>query len=1029
MSNGSANMRQTAKASLARLIDRYKTFIARANRDEISEESIRTWLNELLQIFGWDVQNTNQVLQERVLQGAQRERLIEINSPHRRPDYTLKNGLNIKTFLDAKALNVDVFSSSETAYQIRSYGWSAQSPCAFVSNFEQFVIFDCRFAPSPDQDAHIGAIQLTIDQYLDEFDLLFDHLWKDYVWNNKLVEIYQLTAVEGNNRLDTRFMHVLSDFRIKLAQNLVDNENSCITDDIALNYYVQVILDRIIFIRVCESKEIEELEKLRGFLNNDTGFWNGFKESCYMEFYQHYDGAMFERDQHFQEIVLDNDIFSDFIEKLYYPHPYKFDVIPVKVIANIYEEFLGKHLLLDGQTVIEKTKPEYIKTNGAISTPEHIVDMVCKKAISLNNLSTVEDLLNIKILDPCCGSGVFLVACYELLAAKLQHLISQNADMAIRYRNYFALQDGAMFLTIEGKRAIITNCLHGVDSDEAALEVAKMALALKVIDVSNTASLTIIGAFGDKILQDISCNIKLGNSLVDTDIVLSADLALLMKPFDMKTIGFPSVFNDKGGFDYVIGNPPYVETKHYKNALPEMHNYISEKYSAFEGKADLAVIFIERGLSILNDTGKLGFIVQRRWFKTDYGRATRELIDSGKHLSKLIDFEATDIFYRRITYVSLLVLSKRPFEEFEYSYLTGDANRIQSLFENCDEQGNCESHMCRYIPNDGASNEVWAYESYDIISLKRKLCDRFGTLAEYNNLHVKDGIQALWKKVYHITDAQVSDGVVIGKNGFNETVLVEGQMVRAVVYNKMFYPFKEVEPDAFCIFPYTGTQNDERVSMSIIQAIYPLLYQYLISQETRIKENVKYRIDDEYWHTFTREHNHSSYHVNKIIVPMTAKDTIATYVKDRGLFMDNANVWFITIDNSSDIIMKAVACIINSTIFSVLAKAGANPQSGGYFKFNRQFLDPVPFPSDNVIETNDQIIRLGKLHDEIIALQRQWVNCIPAQKEFLSDSLMGKWNELDYLCECLYELNRSECELINKFGRTVSRVDLLSGVN
>ena len=102
-------IKNSAKERLADLIQRYNATTRLADHSDVSEETIRTWLNEFLLIFGWDVQNTTQVLQEHVLRGIQYQRLREIHSPHRKPDYTLLNGTNIKTFLDAKSLDVDIF--------------------------------------------------------------------------------------------------------------------------------------------------------------------------------------------------------------------------------------------------------------------------------------------------------------------------------------------------------------------------------------------------------------------------------------------------------------------------------------------------------------------------------------------------------------------------------------------------------------------------------------------------------------------------------------------------------------------------------------------------------------------------------------------------------------------------------------------------------------------------------------------------------------------------------------------------------
>ncbi|MHC1715017.1 MAG: DNA methyltransferase [Acidaminococcaceae bacterium] len=1018
-------MKEIAKARLSELINRYRTYISGVNRDEVSEETIRTWLNEFLSIFGWNVQDTNEVLQERVLSGGQRMRLESICSSHKKPDYILRNGNNIKTFLDAKSIAVNIFSDRSAAYQIRSYGWSAQSPCAFVSNFEQFVIFDTRYIPVPNQPAEVGTRKFKMDEYIENFDVIFEHLWRESVWNNHLDEIYEMTGVEGNNRLDETFMKMLSEFRKTLADNLVKHNKRFEKDDVALNYYVQVILDRIIFIRVCESRGIEEQEKLNSFVRSPDGFWTAFKNSCYMEFHKHYDGAMFERDPRFQRLIFDNHIFNEFVKKLYYPYPYKFDVIPVKVIAKIYEEFLGKQITCINGTIEEIIKSEYIQANGAISTPEHIVEMICKKTISIDHIQTVIELLNTKILDPCCGSGVFLVSCYDMLYKVLVEILKNSKAERSAWAEFYFEEDGLIHLTIEGRREIATKCLHGIDYDDSAIEVAKMSLALKVIDCDIPALLTKMGVFGDLILKDISKNIKLGNTLVDIDAELEQQDVEKIKPYNIKK-GFDEVFSGKGGFDYIIGNPPYVETKHFKLALPAMHTYISDKYKTFEGKADLSNIFIERCLGLLNNQGRLGFIVQRRWFKADYGNATRNLIDSNLFKLKQMDFRATNIFSKRITYVSVLVLTNSPNQEFEYSYINDDSEAVKTNFENSDDIGRYEGFPCKFIPNNGVTDQVWAYESYEVKKLQDRLAARYGTIANYHGLHVKDGIQALWKKIYHLTGVTFNDNVATGLNGFGEEVQVERKYLRAVIYNKVFYPFKNVVPNAYCIFPYSDN-NVNRISMQFIRNDAPLLYAYLNGNKERIIMNVKHRSNDEYWHIFTREHNHSSYYIDKIIIPMTARDTIATYISGQGLYMDNANVWFITVGGASATVMKTIACIINSTVFSVLAKAGANPQSGGYYKFNRQFIDPVAFPCNFVTEDCTDVAVLSALYDEIAYLQNTLISAVPTRKEVISRVIEAKWCELDDICSRLYQLTDDEIALINGVGRTVSRVELLNG--
>jgi type I site-specific restriction endonuclease len=147
-----------AKQKLQQLIDEYKNFIMSANRTDISEETIRAWINRMLEIFGWNVLDTNQVLQEKTLGTSERARLKEIDSRHSRPDYCLVSGKITKAFLDAKDIKVDLLADSAVAFQVRSYAWSAGVPCSFASNFEQFVIYDCRFKPDLKQGANYANV-------------------------------------------------------------------------------------------------------------------------------------------------------------------------------------------------------------------------------------------------------------------------------------------------------------------------------------------------------------------------------------------------------------------------------------------------------------------------------------------------------------------------------------------------------------------------------------------------------------------------------------------------------------------------------------------------------------------------------------------------------------------------------------------------------------------------------------------------------------------------------------------------------
>src|SRR5690554_97258 len=135
------------KQRLAELIDEYNKFKEQGRLDLTSEETIRTWLNNLLNIFDWDVRDTSQILQEKVLSKAEKEKLKEIGSQNTRPDYTFKIAKQKLTFLDAKDIDINILTDVNAAFQIKSYGWSILAPCAFISNFEEFAIYDSTYTP------------------------------------------------------------------------------------------------------------------------------------------------------------------------------------------------------------------------------------------------------------------------------------------------------------------------------------------------------------------------------------------------------------------------------------------------------------------------------------------------------------------------------------------------------------------------------------------------------------------------------------------------------------------------------------------------------------------------------------------------------------------------------------------------------------------------------------------------------------------------------------------------------------------
>lgn len=223
------------------------------------------------------------------------------------------------------------------------------------------------------------------------------------------------------------------------------------------------------FIRICEAKRIEKEGLLQKF--QTLGFWTQFKNSSYNDFYEHYDGPLFDRIQHFQEIEISDEIFNPLLELFYYPSPYRFDVIPTKLLSDIYEIFLSKKLMIKDGIINESLKLEYVKSKGAVSTPQYLVEDLLKRTIVSKELieKGIDEIFNTKILDFACGSGIFLIEIFEYLEKQLVQLYKDKQNL--KYAKLFYEHGAEIVLTIEGKRQIIQNCIYGIDISREARSI------------------------------------------------------------------------------------------------------------------------------------------------------------------------------------------------------------------------------------------------------------------------------------------------------------------------------------------------------------------------------------------------------------------------------------------------------------------------------------------------------------------------------------------------------------------------------
>lgn len=1018
--------RDDARAQLGDLLKEFMALAQSGALQRQSEATARAWIERVLVIFGWNPSDPSQVIQEYRIHGRAARKLLREGISHERPDYALVVKGAPLLYLGARRFSVDIERHEATAFQVRSYGWSAGMRVSYAMDVEEFAVWDCRFKPKASQDADVArVIYLRHDAYLDNFDVLWDYLSREAIEGGSLERLHPIDqAPKGSRALDEDFEEYLSNSRRELARTIV--RYGKLRDPVTLSAAAQRILDRIVFLRICEEQGMEEFGTLSSFANDPDGFWDLFMRAHEKRYRTVYDGILFpvnpDEDPTGVEALLRDwwlkgNVFKEIIRGLYHPQPYRFDAVPLELIGGIYERFLGKRLRVVGAGIEDEFRPEYQRTKGAVYTPPWIVRRIVDRTLGrLVEGKSPDELLALRVLDPSCGSGGFLLVVFEYLEQAILRWFAAHPDDPARARHVTGEGQLAR-LVAPVVRAIIERCLYGVDIDAEAVEVARMSLALRLLDRTARDE-------SDEprdLLKGIGRNIRHGNSLVDpAKVALSFDAeeAASLMPFDWRSprTGFGDVMK-AGGFDAVVGNPPYIEVKRYREWMPAMYRFLKESgvyETAAEGKTDIAVPFIEGSTRLLKEGGRLGFIVQNRFFKTEYGRLVRRWLLRGKWLEEVEDFRDAQVFPKRTTYTAIVVLQKDR-ESFTYRTFADLAGAVAGI-----------ASVTATVKVADVDEGVWSFDQPELMALHRVLAKRCGTIATHPSLSISVGLQTLYGRFYQIRATEVGRRFVTGVNGVGEEVELERASLRPLCRNRGFYPFRADNSDAWVIFPYVVERGASRdIEWPEFKERFPSTAKYLDRKKRDLKKAVQVPDGADRWHLYTRPQNLVSQASPKILFPMTIQDTLAAVDAKGDVYQDNVNVNSLAM-NRGDIDLRAVAAVFNSTVFSALARLKAGMNDSGWRKFNRQFADLAPLPLGRLSEAL-LVVPLVALARRIEQLQGMWIEAEgEGARSGLEAMLRSLWEDLDRRVEDLYELTAEEREVIARHPRVVDRVDLLA---
>jgi hypothetical protein len=984
------------------LVERFTNQLETYHQANYNETQTRIeFINPLFIALGWDVNNEQGYIDTQ--RPVVHEDTLKVGRATKMPDYSFRVGGIRKFFVEAKKPAVNLKTDPEPAFQVRRYGWNAKLSLSIVTNFAEFAVYDCRLKPAKTDKASTARLwYLRYTDYLKEWDKLVEYFSFEAVWHGSLENyLTQQATPKGILTVDAAFLSEIEGWRERLARNITA-QNPHLTSR-QINFAVQQTIDRIIFLRICEDRGIEDYGRLLTLLNGTQIY-----PRLFQFFYQadeRYNSGLFHfkaaakrdaPDSLTPTLRIDDGIFQEILNSLYYPDsPYEFSVFPADILGQVYEQFLGKVIrLTDTREAVVEEKPEVKKAGGVYYTPTYIVDYIVKQTIGkLVAGKTVDEVSRLTILDPACGSGSFLLGAYQfLLSWHLEQYLSSPAKWAKGKKpRLYQAQGGLWKLTTTERKRILLNHLYGVDIDLQAVEVTKLSLLLKVLEDEQSV-ISQLSLFREQVLPNLENNIKCGNSLIGSDFYAGQQRGLLdeetlyrVNTFDWEK-GFVEVMR-RGGFEAVIGNPPYVR----QELLGEAKSYFQDHYQVYHGVADLYVYFIEKGISLLNENGLFGIIVSNKWLRANYGKPLRHWLTQ-RQLVELTDFGDLPVFQPATTYPCILVVQKsEPTPTFAVT-------QVKTLaFEELSEY--VKPH--RYeVATQSLTADGWSLANDQAQALLEKLRRVGVPLGEYVNGQIFYGIKTGLNEAF-VIDAKTREKL-IAKDAKS------AELIKPFLLGRDVKRYQPLDCTQYLILIPKGwtrlTSSGQKNAWKWLQRHYPAIATHF----RPFAEAAQQRCDQgEYWWELRACDYYQEFEKPKIIYLVFQVKPAFTY-DEMGTYGNNAT-WIIPGKDNY------LLGILNSKLGWFLISNYCTQIQNGY-QLIFKYLGRIPIKRIDFHNPTDQA-----KHDRIVHLVTQMLDLKkrlattalePHGQTVLKRQIEAVDDEIDKVVYGVYNLTRAEIEII-----------------
>ena len=891
--------------------------------------------------------------------------------------------------------------------EFRLYWWNRMP-----SQYQRFLI------RKPEGSADVGLLDETDAGQVQRF--LF---WRMFRKDMLLTEggtpvLVDLIARQGQQAkaIEEDFYEEYADYRLKLYNAIAANNAERRFTETQLLQMAQKILDRCIFTLFCEDMGVRlrfPPELLKDFLVYTAGdpiFTDGGNEiwqrlcslfaamdegtRFFRKEIRKFNGGLFKKDEILDSLHIPNHVFcrmggKDVVEDhpgtlLYFAQNYNFGIrndgeksISLYTLGRIFEQSVRdieegiEGLRKSAEARATRRASNRRKREGVYYTPEWVVQKIVEETVGTRLAELRQEfgcdgpaprngperkvymaaleayarrLETFTVLDPACGSGAFLIHATEFLLAERERVLRALGRWEDR-----------LLAATDHVNAVLTQNIFGVDINPAAVEIARLSVWLYTVQP-------------DFPLSHLDSNIVRGNSLVGPDIWArpEAEDIPAHRRDEVAAFDWDDVYGDvrgRGGFDCVVGNPPYVKLQNYKPHHPETVAYLTgwgraenaPYASTTTGNMDVYLPFIEKGLELMAPGGRMGYIAPNIWLVAEYGAGLRRLMHGTRQLDRWVDFKSYQVFDEVTTYTALQFFTKEAREAVRFVLAPDGA--VASL--------DWTDPDCAVPYDELPGEEPWVLVPAPerrliagVMGRSRRLDDPEVTTAVFQGLITS----ADW--IYHLEKVSPGTYRQSPPKAAPVTVEIEDAIMLPLVSGADVKRYVEPSPSTHILFPYDGP-NNRLFTPEEMAARYPKAWRYLgwYERQLRARENASF--DDERWYRFGRHQNIDKQHLPKIMVAETVPSLRLNVDVDGAFCIHNVRVNGIIPADPGD--FWYVLGVLNSPLSNFIFRRIARPKDGGYFEANKQFIAPLPVPrsSHNEKSTVTQLAKeLSALHSD-----------------------------------------------------------------